>query len=418
MTITASNTNVIYKDGSGNLVGSNDFFYDGVSLKVKGNLESIYTNGDEGGEIFLNKATTNTTLTSGVTIDVNQNRLRIFETGGTNRGGYWDISTLAAGVGTNLLSGGSGSSGSSGTSGGGGATIANFGDNRIITSDGTTTGLNGEANLTFDGNTLRATANTTTVPLIIASGSSTQDLLRITQTGTGNAFVVEDSDNPDSTPFVINSSGRVKVGTSLDVSAANIHSISSVYGIESYGDLAGVYARGLTYGLIAEAISDRNLVAGIVASATNDELFFGVYYGALLSAYSSNNLNYSVRLQDGSQGLNKVLVDVTGDGSANWKSDLILTSIVASASSTGDIVRITQTGTGNALVVEDSANPDATPFIVHTTGNVGVGTASPGNNLHVQGSMKLTGTFSGNTTNFVQSELITQTVLLYMSNNT
>jgi hypothetical protein len=160
------------------------------------------------------------------------------------------------------------------------------------------------------------------------------------------------------------------------------------------------------------------VVAGIMASATNDSAFFGSYYGGLFSANSSNNVNYSVRLQDGSQGKDKVLVDTTGDGSANWRSDLNLTSIIASASSTGDIVRITQVGTGNALVVEDSTNPDATPFVITSTGNVGIGTASTNNTLHVQGSMKMTGTFSGNTTNFVQSELITQTVLLYMSNNT
>jgi hypothetical protein len=41
-----------------------------------------------------------------------------------------------------------------------------------------------------------------------------------------------------------------------------------------------------------------------------------------------------------------------------------------SVNSTSDAVRITQTGTGNALVVEDSANPDATPFVVDAGGNV------------------------------------------------
>jgi hypothetical protein len=255
--------------------------------------------------------------------------------------------------------------------------------------------------------------------IINASASTTSDLVRLTQTGTGNALVVEDSSNPDLTPFVITNSGRLRIGTLSDSPySSNIYSLSSTYGLEAFGEIAGVYARGLTYGIVAEAATDGMVVAGIMASATNDMAFFGAYYGGLFSANSSNNVNYSVRLQDGSQGLNKVLVDTTGDGSANWKSDLILTSIVASASSTGDLVRITQTGTGNALVVEDSANPDATPFIVHTTGNVGVGTASPTNTLHVQGSIKLTGTFSGNNTNFVQSELITQTVLLYMSNNT
>lgn len=46
----------------------------------------------------------------------------------------------------------------------------------------------------------------------IVTNSST-DALRITQTGTGNALLVEDSANPDSTPFVINAGGRVSVGS-------------------------------------------------------------------------------------------------------------------------------------------------------------------------------------------------------------
>jgi hypothetical protein len=46
------------------------------------------------------------------------------------------------------------------------------------------------------------------------------------------------------------------------------------------------------------------------------------------------------------------------------------------ANSATAAVRITQTGAGNALVVEDSANPDATPFVVDTIGRVLVGSSS------------------------------------------
>lgn len=73
-----------------------------------GKLQSTASAGDEGGEIFLSKSVTNTTLNGGVTIDVYQNKLRFFEQGGTARGFYIDISTGGAGVGTNLVGGGSG----------------------------------------------------------------------------------------------------------------------------------------------------------------------------------------------------------------------------------------------------------------------------------------------------------------------
>jgi hypothetical protein len=57
--------------------------------------------------------------------------------------------------------------------------------------------------------------------------------------------------------------------------------------------------------------------------------------------------------------------------------------VVISGSSSGDALRITQTGTGNALLVEDSTNPDSTPFVVDASGNVGIGTSSPAYKLDV-----------------------------------
>jgi hypothetical protein len=50
---------------------------------------------------------------------------------------------------------------------------------------------------------------------------------------------------------------------------------------------------------------------------------------------------------------------------------------IISANSATDALRITQIGAGNAILVEDSANPDSTPFVVTATGDVGIGTASP-----------------------------------------
>lgn len=56
---------------------------------------------------------------------------------------------------------------------------------------------------------------------------------------------------------------------------------------------------------------------------------------------------------------------------------------VVSVSSAEAALRITQVGTGNALVVEDSANPDATPLLVSNDGVLTVGTASSTNDYRV-----------------------------------
>ena len=216
----------------------------------------------------------------------------------------------------------------------------------------------------------------------------------------------------------MDSSGRVKVGTTTDSgNLPNIFSVSTTtYGIESYGPIAGVKSYGATYGIIAEAFSDGQLVSGIMASATNDSAFFGTYIGGIFVA-SGGPVKYSLRLQDGTEAINKVLVSQDGFGSANWSSSVNLTSIIASASSTTDVVRITQTGTGNALVVEDSTNPDTSAFVITNSGNVGIGLTATSNKFEVNGNMKLSGTFSGSNNNYVSADAITQTVLLYLSNN-
>jgi hypothetical protein len=60
--------------------------------------------GDEGGELFLDKPVTSTSLAAGITIDIFQNKLRFFETGGSVRGVFIDMANGAsAGVGTDLL---------------------------------------------------------------------------------------------------------------------------------------------------------------------------------------------------------------------------------------------------------------------------------------------------------------------------
>lgn len=60
-----------------------------------------------------------------------------------------------------------------------------------------------------------------------------------------------------------------------------------------------------------------------------------------------------------------------------------------SGTTSADMVRITQTGTGNALRIEDEANPDSTPFIVTGIGSVGIGTTDPLSRLHVIGDARI-----------------------------
>jgi hypothetical protein len=55
----------------------------------------------------------------------------------------------------------------------------------------------------------------------------------------------------------------------------------------------------------------------------------------------------------------------------------------------GPALKITQTGTGPVLRVQDSADPDATPFIIDNAGNVGIGTPTPSAQLEATGTARL-----------------------------
>ncbi len=65
--------------------------------------------------------------------------------------------------------------------------------------------------------------------------------------------------------------------------------------------------------------------------------------------------------------------------------------------SSNELVRITQLGSGNALVVEDSTNPDTSPFVIDGSGSVGIGILAPSTNLHVSGNTIISGILSGGT---------------------
>jgi hypothetical protein len=74
----------------------------------------------------------------------------------------------------------------------------------------------GSANLTFDDSFPILTLN----GIEYIAANSSYPALQITQTGSGNALLVEDSANPDSTPFVINASGTVVIGDTTSQSAS------------------------------------------------------------------------------------------------------------------------------------------------------------------------------------------------------
>jgi hypothetical protein len=72
-------------------------------LNLVAGSKFLKVGGAEGGELVLEKPDSGTSLASDVAIDIQGNKLRFFEIGGTSRGAYITLTNTAAGVGTNLL---------------------------------------------------------------------------------------------------------------------------------------------------------------------------------------------------------------------------------------------------------------------------------------------------------------------------
>jgi len=105
---------------------------------------------------------------------------------------------------------------------------------------------NGTATNYFGGNT------------IVSVNDNTNAALRVTQLGTANALEIEDSTNPDATPFIVNNGGQLVIGntaavsTKLGTSAASpfvqAHGIVQqtasfgAYGYSSSAAIAGFYS--------------------------------------------------------------------------------------------------------------------------------------------------------------------------------
>jgi hypothetical protein len=280
---------------------------------------------------------------------------------------------------------------------------------------------------------------TTTGIAGLFSGTTSNDMVRITQLGSGNAFVVEDSTNPDSTPFVIDQNGSVGIntltpsqlfqvgaGTSIvvttgigsigigtvnpvrplsifkDSSASNLSQIniqpltsSNASGVQFINGSASNLNIGLlnTSGAIA-GFSNAPALAGFIGLSGLNPLLVATNnierlridpHGVILAGVANSTGTANQLVQVGSSTTVRGAY-VSGDIGVGVTNPGAKVHIVPNASSiaglfsgstSADMVRITQSGTGNALVVEDAANPDSTPFVVTTTGFVGIGTTNP-----------------------------------------
>lgn len=255
---------------------------------------------------------------------------------------------------------------------------------------------------TIGGSTaINTSGDISTTGVAAISANSASDALRITQTGTGNSLLVEDSANPDSTPFVIDASGSVVVGHT-----------SPIQTLPTFSPKVQVHGTG------ASASSGVNSTHWDSNTGTRPTVFLnkslGTSVGSHVAVTSGTVLgDYGASGSDGTKFVSSTLIRSEADATFTTDSApgrlLFSTTASGSTSSTErmridnqgrvgigtnnptaklnvfdntsqDALRITQTGSGNALVVEDSASPDATPFVINSDGIVLQGLTAPRTN--------------------------------------
>jgi hypothetical protein len=230
-----------------------------------------------------------------------------------------------------------------------------------------------------------AASGTTTLSgnQIISVADNTNAALRITQTGTGNALLIEDAASPDATPLIVNQVGQLIVGHTEAIGAGQNTNIQS----QGTGGVAGVSAFRWSNDTTPPRLQvgkSRGAAVGTNAIVQSDDQLGGVYFygddgtdlvtqGASIIAEvdgtpGSNDmpgrLLFSTTADGGSLPTERVRIDSAGQTTFSYNA------VISVSDATNAALRITQTGTGNALLVEDSGNPDSTPFVIDAGGRV------------------------------------------------
>jgi hypothetical protein len=183
------------------------------------------------------------------------------------------------------------------------------------------------------------------------SGDSSSDMLRITQTGSGNAILVEDSSNPDSTPFVVTSGGTVGIGTTSPSYFLEAVSTGGVDAVMMFDGGSGP----ANANLIARADTTQKIPSIILSDRNN--------------AYSINTSFY-------------LGLDRTTTPQYAGRNDVIYVNNFLN--------------TGHYFVTNNGGTK-STKMSILSTGNVGIGTTSPSEKLHVSGNTIISGTLTATT---------------------
>jgi hypothetical protein len=182
----------------------------------------------------------------------------------------------------------------------------------------------------FDGTTGKLIKNSlvtigSTGNTVISGTDNSNAMLRITQLGTGNALLVEDSANPDASPVVINASGQVVIGNTAVVNTPNYAGTQAPLSlqVQSAGTYDGLSLQNYVAGSGSANMSFSHSRSGVLGTQTilNDADITGaiVFAGSDGTAFI-RNAQIEARV-DGTPGTNdmpgRLVFSTTADGASS-----------------------------------------------------------------------------------------------------
>jgi len=234
-----------------------------------------------------------------------------------------------------------------------------------ITSSSNPTGTNplltaSAGNAAYAGLTANNTLTGTQVYNINSAGTG----FRITHTGAGECFRVED-ENPDSTPFVIDAAGRVGIGVSTTASKME------VLGRSYFRDTSGSGGNPVLW------VRQEGASAATALQVTNQ----GTGNSFVVEDESGDTSPFIIDAA-GAVGIGRqptagFRLDLAGNilvaGSVHTFSLASQGAVITQVSGTANTLTVNNSGTGNSFVVNDDGTGDLSPFIIDNVGNVTLG---------------------------------------------
>jgi hypothetical protein len=293
--------------------------------------------------------------------------------------------------------------------------------NSSITINGSTVALGSSVTVTATatnaltiGNGLSGTSynGSSAVTIAINTGvtadlSTAQTFSNKTISGSANTLTNIANASLTNSAITIGSTAISLGATSLTLAGLTSASATTLISTGNQATSVAISAIGHSSGTVTVTTGTAHgLTTGDTASIDGvaDYTFCGVY---TVTVTNANVFTYSQTASGASSsgGFSTKLTGTWGLYAGGTGPSLHNGPVIVSASSQMPALRVTQGGSGYALIVEDAANPDTSAFIISNAGDLAINTnkfsvvAASGNTL-VAGTLDATGNFNVNTNKF------------------